>query len=423
MSGDQTEPLWVYVPCTSRDILLTSWDEPAGYSAMMGDFNLFGEPPFSHIMVQPMPPTPGRATLLSNFTGTRIIVEGSVNNSPVDPGWYTTCQVDGRTYTSNVPRGIRSNHLSFCDADNLSPDDVHTLNFTVHSVTPPVDYETWFNLLRIKPSPATNLSQAQVYIPHSSSINQYDAGSSWQDTENGHYTATNGSKVVVNFSGTSLEWYGFYDPSLSASREESEGTWQLDNLPAQSFVVPRVPSDITSMRIGNPHFTTHEVAPGNHRLEVTYVSTTGRPLGLHHLLIQNALEPQQTAALTPLASPSLSPTGPAPTSSGLSKRATIAISVNVTVVGLIILTGFLFIWHQKNKKRSVQVKETAGSNTRRPPRINIQTHLLASSMSTPSIGTSTMTSKGTPITEVPVPRGSLHIRSWNEETPPPYQQS
>ncbi|PPR07154.1 hypothetical protein CVT24_010702 [Panaeolus cyanescens] len=319
-------PEWVYVSATSKNVSLWWWSEPMGPNIRLRDFSRFGEPPFSDTMVEPsFYEDLSTSSALYNFTGTRILVEGTVDNAIEDPAWYTICQVDGKTFDSNIPRGIQSNHVSFCDVDGLSPDEVHRLNFSVQAVAPVLDPQPFsLDVFRIKPSPSSNLDHSMVYIQHNSTINAYDP--LWSSSANGHYTSTNGSKVVVHFTGTSLRWYGFYDPALGASREESQGTWQLNNIPTQRFTIPRITSATNRFQIGDPHFQTPEIAPGKHRLEVTYASTTGRPLGLHHLVIQNApFEAPSSSTPTPTTTTTTTTTPPAtqpassPSSSGKQK--------------------------------------------------------------------------------------------------------
>ncbi|PPQ85936.1 hypothetical protein CVT24_009991, partial [Panaeolus cyanescens] len=334
MSGDlDVLPEWVYVSVYSKNVSLWgSWDQPWGRHVSILDFSVYGEPPFSTTLMNPGT----SASALYNFTGTRIIVEGTVRSDVLrDSAWslYTTCQVDGKTFASDVPKGIRGNRVPFCDADGLSPDGVHTLNFSTHAVAspvpPPVTSDTssqvfYLDLFRIKPSPSSNLDHSMVYIQHNSTINEYDP--LWSSSANGHYTSTNGSKVVIHFTGTSLTWYGFYDPALDSSTEESQGTWQLNNIPTQRFTIPRIKSATNRFQIGLPIFQTPDITPGKHRLEVTYASTTGRPLALHHLIIQNApFEAQSSSTPTPTPTP---PSPPATQPSGLSRAAKIAISVN-----------------------------------------------------------------------------------------------
>ncbi|KAF9057386.1 hypothetical protein BJ165DRAFT_1397664 [Panaeolus papilionaceus] len=118
----------------------------------------------------------------------------------------------------------------------------------------------------------------------------------------GHYTSTNGTKVVINFSGL-------------------------------------------------PYLITEELAPGMHRLEVTYVSTSGRPLAIHHLAIQDAISPSANASAP---APSQTPSGkfdaPQTQSRGIAKSAVIAISVNVAVAVLVVTGLLVFLWRRRRHK-------------------------------------------------------------------------
>ncbi|PPQ72532.1 hypothetical protein CVT24_004838 [Panaeolus cyanescens] len=431
-STDPDAPLWSLVESSSKAIKYSDfgWNEPAWAPNSRFNFARYGEPPFSDTTVSPTN-VPGRSGVFYDFTGTRIVVEGTLDNSPDDSSWSMTCQVDGQDVM--VVQDIynrRANHVAFCDADGLSPDGVHSLNFTIH-VRRTVNFgpQVYFDLLKIAPSPSTDLENALVHIRHSARMNKYD--DSWLSTDAGHYTATTGSKVVVEFNGTQLRWYGFYDPTIPGSREGASATWQLDNIPAVRFTIPSISSSPESSQIGVPFFITPELIPGMHRLEVTYApqvgARTGRPLSLHHLVIQNAPLPS-AISVPPTSTPSngISPGNSSSIATGsgegLSKTATIAIAVNVSIAALVLIGLSVFLWHRRRRQCRAKSKEAQAPT---PFESNPQSPISApdrKALSSADSSASTVESKGTPIEDIPVRRGSLHIRSWNDdaEGPPPY---
>ncbi|KAF9057383.1 hypothetical protein BJ165DRAFT_1420112 [Panaeolus papilionaceus] len=252
----------------------------------------------------------------------------------------------------------------------------------------------------------------------------------WRVTDLGHYTSTNGSKVVINFSGTQLRWYGFHEPSFRGSIEESTATYILDNYPSNTFTIPRISSAPSARQIGLPYLTTEELAPGMHRLEVTYASTTGRPLGLHHLVIQDAPLPSAhvtSQTQTPSARPSSThnPLGNTPSPSAhksgtRSQPVVIAITVNMVVGGLVLVGLAVFLWRRRRSK--IIPTEAAEPYD---PSIQASTDMPRHKIVSPgSLSSSATTPKGTLIEDLPLRRGSLHIRSLNDdETPPPYHQN
>lgn len=190
-----------------------------------------------------------------------------------------------------------------------------------------------------------------------------------------------------------------------------------------------------------------------HRLEVTYASTTGRPLGLHHLVIQDAPLPSAhvtSQTQTPSARPSSThnPLGNTPSPSahksgskciqtvffksrlihlclvfrGLarSQPVVIAITVNMVVGGLVLVGLAVFLWRRRRSK--IIPTEAAEPYD---PSIQASTDMPRHKIVSPgSLSSSATTPKGTLIEDLPLRRGSLHIRSLNDdETPPPYHQN
>lgn len=120
-----------------------------------------------------------------------------------------TCLIDGKNVAvapDSRTHNRRANTVPLCDASDLSPDGVHSLNFAIH-VDAVADFspEVHFDTLKVTPSPSTNLENALIYMRHNASMIDYDdpdpKSLKWRVTDLGHYTSTNGSKVVINFSG------------------------------------------------------------------------------------------------------------------------------------------------------------------------------------------------------------------------------
>ncbi|PPQ74313.1 hypothetical protein CVT24_000565 [Panaeolus cyanescens] len=411
LSSDVADRLSVIVDSSSPMLRYEGeWVDFTPTSDMMDSSKVI-EPPFSDILRQA---PPNKVVSLSHkFTGSRIQVQGTLINPHNATNWKATCTVDGRDMELDIAFDSRYNLYPFCEGRYLSTSNPHVLNFTIEVL----DDQTgiWFDRLAISPANPNDLDFPLVVIPHTDPMIEYTGPENWTDFLTGQLTNVPNSKAIVNFNGTALRWYTLYESEFSADRSQTRGTLIIDdstNNPI-SFVIPEVKPNV-DVQMGELLFRTPELTPGLHRAEVVY-EVIGRPLGLHHLVIENAAATSSSSSTT-TANGDLTVASSAPASK-MTKNSKIGLGVGVGLGVVVILALLLFVF--RKRRRQTQTSEQQSARPFSPPFFSSPPN----SPLRPVSAATTISSKGTPVSQLPFPRQSLQLRTiqYPEENPPPYQ--
>lgn len=219
-----------------------------------------------------------------------------------------SCDVDGIPAIINAFDNSYSTFISwrFCSLHGLGPGH-HVLNFTVEVERSgdnlsaiPLLFENFL----IKPSSTSPLANHFLVVNALQPIIQYSGDWINSTINNWYYTVTPGSTAVVSFNGmsprlfhldsvqltrvmigTSLYWYNSWRSDFSG--KGTNATWAIDQGPPTVLSIPAIANAASA-----PDYVTgwlfyiQDLAPGPHRLEVTY-GKVGRPLLLEYLLIGN----------------------------------------------------------------------------------------------------------------------------------------
>ncbi|KAF8956126.1 hypothetical protein BDZ97DRAFT_205531 [Flammula alnicola] len=253
--------------------------------------------------------TNSTASLTYAFTGTRVLITGT--NQFVNPtGVSWQCSVDNQIFPS-VPNSVPVNNLLLCEKDGLA-DGPHviTVNATVSN------QETfWFDYVKYLPSPSVSLAQAAISIDSTDSGLQFDPG--WKQFSPGFETTQTSSKLSFNFTGVSLIYYGFYDPSLPFDASSHTATYAIDGqtpIPFDAIInASSLTTKPTGVRYNQVLFETAKLPAGPHTLEVEYLGTNATtPLTFEFLVVQNG-----TSASSPAPVSSSTLPGPVASSSGV----------------------------------------------------------------------------------------------------------
>ncbi|KAF9057384.1 hypothetical protein BJ165DRAFT_28302 [Panaeolus papilionaceus] len=108
-----------------------------------------------------------------------------------------------------------------------------------------------------------------------------------------------------------------------------------------------------------------------------------------------------------------------------SKVATIAIAINAVAGGLITFGVVAYLWRRRRLKSQAKSKDSIATQPSDKylwhlPPLALQNPQMISTLGAEASSSSGINPKGTHLVDIPVRRGSLHIRSWNrDELKPP----
>ncbi|PPR01252.1 hypothetical protein CVT24_006016 [Panaeolus cyanescens] len=350
-------------------------------TSVMVNAAIFSEPPFSNVLRQA---PPNKVVSLSHtFVASWIQLQATIFDPHNKSNWKATCTVDGQEVEMDgYTRGAYRNLYPFCEGRDLSTSSPHVFNFTIEVF----DDQTgiWFDRLVTSPGPLGNLGYPLNQIPLTDPWVSYQG--TWEDSLLGHFTNRTGSKAIINFN-------------------EIEAGVQTQK--------------------GKLLFRTPDREHGLHSAEVTY-DVAGRALWLDYLVVEN---PGVDVSLVLVSVPD-------PRFAKVTTATLIGICVGVGAGVILVVAVVLFIFYRR-RQQSKMLKKSQSPNPfpitpSESPSISSLTKgspTVASPMrdsdSVTPIGPAMANSKGTPVSELPYPRQSLHLRTihYPEETPPPYQQA
>ncbi|KAF8197580.1 hypothetical protein BJ912DRAFT_1055971 [Pholiota molesta] len=143
------------------------------------------------------------------------------------------------------------NNLDLCEIDTLT-DGPHTLTV---ATTVTNNQTFWLDYIKYLPSASVSLATAAIAIDSTDPGLQFDAG--WTSFSPGFETGKTGSKLSFTFTGISLLYYGFFDPSL----------------PVDTSHIQPATLNPTGVQFNRLLFDTGNLTVGPHTLEVTYLGT------------------------------------------------------------------------------------------------------------------------------------------------------
>ncbi|KAF9479285.1 hypothetical protein BDN70DRAFT_878961 [Pholiota conissans] len=229
--------------------------------------------------------TNSTASFTYKFSGTRVLITGSLQFS--NPTGATTwqCFVDNQSFPSNAYT-VPENNLNLCEQDTLT-DGPHTLMVNV-AVTNGQTF--WLDYIKFLPSANASLDTAAIAVDSTDPALLFDSG--WSQFAPGFQTGKAGSKLSFSFTGISVIYYGFYDPSLPFDTTTHTAAYSIDGQTPVPFTVQVDAGSQTSKPSGVQYnqvlFTTGNLTAGPHILEVTYLGTPQTtPLTYEFLVIQN----------------------------------------------------------------------------------------------------------------------------------------
>ncbi|PPR01257.1 hypothetical protein CVT24_006021 [Panaeolus cyanescens] len=267
---------WVIIDDTSSDInYIGNWAQTTA-TPQLNSIGYFG-PTF----LDTLHTITGQGSLTYTFQGTAVELYGSAIIKRGDRLPKMNCIVDGVNHSPNR-EGWESNHYPFCQILDME-DGQHTLNFTVEI---PSSQNISIDKVAYIPSPSADLSHALLQVDESDFSIKYDPY--WQDIVAARWTYSNGSRAIIEFTGTSLSWYAMsFEQDINCT--EARATYTLDDDPEEHTIVIPVRRKDPAVFLNEQVFTLTDLEPKRHQLNITYRSnSTSRPLYLDYLLIQRA---------------------------------------------------------------------------------------------------------------------------------------
>ncbi|PPR02070.1 hypothetical protein CVT24_011169 [Panaeolus cyanescens] len=238
--------------------------------------------------------TTENGTITFPYTGTIVNVVGSTrvrNDTGIpDPEWE--CSVDGVPMRNNVITDEENNWNLCTSAGTPEGDHVLTVKITVRQA------QTYYlDRIIYTPSSSVPLDDKTLIINDNDPALQYGPG--WGPASFGgqHATTLSGSKVTLDFIGVSLRWFA----AIDRTKSPTHATFSVDQSTPTDFVIGSggvAPN--AAMLFTQNLFTTPDLAPGPHHLEVIFLGneqTTN--LMLDFLVVQNSTTPLGQATTPP----------------------------------------------------------------------------------------------------------------------------
>ncbi|TFK66658.1 hypothetical protein BDN72DRAFT_859746 [Pluteus cervinus] len=292
----------------------------------------------------------GTYSLSFDFRGTRLdvigISLGAPQNQAQDPS--LTCSMDQKTFAnSSAATNIDlTEHWVYCTASDLADGNhAFTLNVASNGLPARFDYVLYV------PSADVPLDNATICIDSTDSSIQY-SGNDWSDLKGiVNMTQITGGKVMFDFIGKSLQWYGHVPSELPFA--PASGSFAIDGGTPQNFTLQGLVGTTPQSKYDQLFFETPDLIPGLHRLEVTYWGNSATtPLSLDYLLVRNATftnssNSTTSASPTTSVSPGVATQSPGP-SGGLSNGALAGIIVpTIFAVGFAVFFLFFFVLRRR----------------------------------------------------------------------------
>ncbi|KAF8655188.1 hypothetical protein AX16_003220 [Volvariella volvacea WC 439] len=220
------------------------------------------------------------------FRGYHALVYGVSNFTAVDgvsdPSYE--CFVDSQPIRNLDPfsGGGSANNWILCAMDSAS-DGNHVLTVNVTSLGAPFQ----FDRVQFVPGAGYPIDTAQIRVEFDDGDIRYD--DDWVLVGGvSRATGTAGSKVTFPFIGKSLAWGAFLPGG--AERAASSGTYSVDGSDPATFDIPGLEGESPRSLYNQILFTTPDLEPGRHSIEVAYQGTNSNqsPLSLTWLLVTNA---------------------------------------------------------------------------------------------------------------------------------------
>ncbi|KAF5318564.1 hypothetical protein D9619_010796 [Psilocybe cf. subviscida] len=273
-----------------------SWfTDDTGKLDTMGNFG----PP----MLNTLHGTSSSGSLTTTFSGTQIWVTNS--NQFFNPtGLNITCLIDNEVVPAIIST-VPVNNVGVCLKDSLS-DGPHTL--VLHAVV--TNQETfWFDYFHYVPSASVPLGSATLFVENTDEVLQSGLGTGWSAFSPGFQTTVPGSSFTYSFTGVSLIYYGFYDPSLPYDISLNTASYSIDGGSPTLFntivdAATRIDKP-TGVRYNQILFQTNNLPKTKHTLKDTFHgSSTSTPLTLQFLVVKatpqsNGPSPPSTVAISP----------------------------------------------------------------------------------------------------------------------------
>ncbi|KAF9479605.1 hypothetical protein BDN70DRAFT_878570 [Pholiota conissans] len=248
---------------------------PTSHYDSLGSFG----PPFQNTLHN----ATSQASFSYIFTGTSVVIAGTVSSVYATSRSSYTCSIDGKAFPIQT-RFSAGNGVTLCEATGLSPKS-HILELVAG---PSSNSSFLFDYIQYVPSFIINPEDhATVVIPHVDPQLKFAYDPAWDMLSSaqpiGAMTRTTNSTLEYVFNGTSLAWIGFYDSNYPST--DATATYSVDGHTPTLFPLKGISSGIQLNQI---FFQTSSLPLTQHRLVVTYQGNNlTTPLTLESLLIQN----------------------------------------------------------------------------------------------------------------------------------------
>ncbi|CAA7271024.1 unnamed protein product [Cyclocybe aegerita] len=304
---------------------------------------------------------PYQSTLHGTTTnGSSFSFAFNANNSGViDPQWE--CFIDGSKIPTYPPSTTPTNHWTLCGFTFAAGPHVLTVNATVR------DQTFWLDSIQYTSSGESTANQSILIDERDAEFRAGLPEDMWQFTSGvGYASQVPNAAFTFNFSGTSLEYYGFIPDNYP--RVDATATWAIDGGTPQEFALKATPPG-TPLHRFEKLFQTDVYPVGDHTLQVLYQGdSTKTPLTLTNVIVGNGTTTTSTGI------PSGSSTGAGPTgTSGVSGAATSGKSTNLgSILGGVlgglafIVVVALFFWFRHLRRHSSEPQEKPNTTVVQP---------------------------------------------------------
>ncbi|KAJ3514206.1 hypothetical protein NLJ89_g2501 [Agrocybe chaxingu] len=302
------------------------------------------------------------------------------NSGVIDPQWE--CFIDGSQIPTYSPSTAPTNHWTLCGFTFSAGPHVLTVNATVREQT------FWFDSIQYTSSGGSTTNQSILIDERDEEFRAGLSEDVWHFTSGvGYSSQVPNAAFTFNFSGSSLEYYGFIPDNFP--RVDATATWAVDGGTPQEFALEATPPG-TPLHRFQKFFQTDVYPIGDHRLQVVYQGdSTKTPLTLTNVIVGNGTTTTSTGI------PSGSSAGAGPTgTSGTSGAATSGKSTNLGAIlggvlgglALILLVALLF-WLRRRRRRRAEPQEKPNTTVVQPFEPTTAAALTAAPPLAPSVRT------------------------------------